>query len=53
MEAILAVEKLRDQITPHLFITELRTIAADDLWMSTAYERRFARHSLHLEARMA
>jgi xylitol oxidase len=38
-EAILAVEKLRDQITPHLFVTELRTIAADDLWMSTAYRR--------------
>ncbi|HUV70852.1 MAG TPA: FAD-binding protein [Terracidiphilus sp.] len=38
-EAILAVEKLRDAITPHLFITELRTIAADDLWMSTAYKR--------------
>ncbi len=38
-EAILAVEKLRNQITPHLFVTELRTIAADDLWMSTAYKR--------------
>jgi alditol oxidase len=38
-EAILAVEKLRDQITPHLFVTELRTIAADNLWMSTAYQR--------------
>jgi xylitol oxidase len=38
-EAILAVEKLRDRITPHLFVTELRTIAADDLWMSTAYQR--------------
>ncbi len=38
-EAILAVEKLRDLITPHLFITELRTIAADNLWMSTAYRR--------------
>jgi xylitol oxidase len=38
-EAILAVEKLRDQITPHLFVTELRTVAADDLWMSTAYKR--------------
>ena len=38
-EAVLAVEKLRDQITPHLFITELRTIAADDFWMSTAYRR--------------
>jgi alditol oxidase len=38
-DAILAVEKLRDRITPHLFITELRTIAADKLWMSMAYER--------------
>lgn len=38
-EAILAVEKLRDRITPHLLVTELRTIAADDLWMSTAYQR--------------
>jgi alditol oxidase len=38
-EAILAVEELRDQITPHLFVTELRTIAADDLWMSMAYQR--------------
>jgi xylitol oxidase len=38
-EAILAVEKLRDRITPHLFITELRTIAADNLWMSMAYHR--------------
>jgi len=38
-EAILAVEKLRDHITPHLMITELRTIAADDLWMSPCYKR--------------
>jgi xylitol oxidase len=38
-EAILAVEQLRDRITPHLFITELRTIAADDLWVSTAYKQ--------------
>ena len=37
--AILAVEQLRDRITPHLFITELRTIAADNLWMSMAYQR--------------
>lgn len=38
-EAVLAVEKLRDQITPHLFVTELRTIAPDDLWMSMAYKQ--------------
>jgi alditol oxidase len=38
-EAILAVEQLRDQVTPHLFITELRTVEGDSLWMSTAYQR--------------
>jgi xylitol oxidase len=38
-EAILAVEQLRDHVTPHLFISEVRTIAADNLWMSTAYKR--------------
>lgn len=39
-EAIRAIESLRDQITPHLFVTELRTIEADDLWMSMAYQQR-------------
>ncbi len=38
-QAIRAVETLRDKITPHLFITELRAIAADDLWLSMAYKR--------------
>jgi len=38
-QAIAAVEKLHDQIGPHLMITELRTVAADHLWMSTAHER--------------
>jgi xylitol oxidase len=38
-EAVRAVETLRDRITPHLFITELRAVAADDLWMSMAYRR--------------
>ncbi len=38
-EAVRAVETLRDQITPHIYITELRAIAADDLWMSMAYKR--------------
>jgi xylitol oxidase len=37
--AILAVEQLRDQITPHLFISEFRTIAEDDLWISPCYRR--------------
>ena len=34
VEAILAVERLRDQVSPALLITEIRTIAADKLWMS-------------------
>jgi xylitol oxidase len=38
-EAIRAAESLRDHITPHLFISEIRAIAADDLWMSMAYQR--------------
>ncbi len=37
--AILAVEQLRDRISPLLFISELRTVAADDLWLSMAYQR--------------
>lgn len=37
--AIRAIEELRDRITPHLFISELRTVAADDLWLSMAYAR--------------
>lgn len=38
-DAITAVEQLRDKIAPHLFVTEFRTIAADDLWMSMAHRR--------------
>jgi xylitol oxidase len=37
VDAILAVERLRDQVTPHLLISEIRAIAADDFWMSTCY----------------
>jgi xylitol oxidase len=39
LEAILAVERLREQITPHLLITEIRAIAADGLWMSPCYRQ--------------
>jgi xylitol oxidase len=38
VDAVLAVERLRDKITPHLMISEIRTIAADDLWMSPCYK---------------
>jgi alditol oxidase len=39
VEAMLAVEKLRDQVSPHLLISEIRTIAADKLWMSPCYQQ--------------
>jgi len=39
VEAILAVERLRDQVGPALLITEIRTIAADVLWMSPCYKQ--------------
>ena len=39
VEAILALERMRDQISPHLMISEIRAIAADDLWLSPAYQR--------------
>src|SRR5712691_1462273 len=39
LEAILAVERLRDQVTPHLMISEIRAIAADRLWMSPCYRQ--------------
>ena len=39
VEAILAVERLRDHVSPLLMISELRTVAADQLWMSPCYGR--------------
>ena len=34
IDAILAIQRMAKQIGPHLFISKIRTIAADDLWMS-------------------
>jgi xylitol oxidase len=39
VEAIQALLPLTERMVPVLQVTELRTIAADDLWLSTAYER--------------
>ena len=39
VEAILAVERLRDHVSPHLQISELRTVDGDELWMSPCYRR--------------
>lgn len=39
IDAMRTVENLRPQLKPILDLTELRTIAADSLWMSPAYKR--------------
>ena len=39
VDAILAVERLHDQVSPHLMISEIRAIAADNLWLSPCYEQ--------------
>jgi alditol oxidase len=39
VEALLAVERLRDHVSPHLMISELRTIDADNFWMSPCYNQ--------------
>lgn len=39
VSAVLAISALRHLITPHLFMSEIRTIAKDDLWMSPCYGR--------------
>ena len=37
--AIRALEGLADRIAPRLYISELRAVAPDDLWLSMAYRR--------------
>ncbi|MGH7911312.1 MAG: D-arabinono-1,4-lactone oxidase [Candidatus Dormibacteraceae bacterium] len=37
--ALAAVRALADRIEPLLLVTELRTVAADELWLSPMYER--------------
>jgi xylitol oxidase len=39
VDALRAVGSLGGVIRPHLQISEIRTVAADDLWLSTAYGR--------------
>lgn len=39
VEAILAIARLHDQVSPHLLISEIRAIAADDLWLSPCYQQ--------------
>jgi xylitol oxidase len=39
IEALRAVDEIRDRVHPVLQISEIRTIAADDQWLSPYYER--------------
>ncbi len=39
VDAIMAVEKLHAEVSPILFVTEIRSIAADELWLSPAYKQ--------------
>lgn len=39
IDAILAIARMREQIGPHLFISEIRAVAADNLWMSPCYNQ--------------
>jgi alditol oxidase len=38
-EGFMAIEKLNEKVSPHLMITEVRAIAADDLFMSPFYKK--------------
>jgi xylitol oxidase len=39
VSALRVLRSLGDRISPHLHAAEIRTTAADDLWLSPAYER--------------
>lgn len=44
--ALCEIDRLRDRIAPLLHVSEIRSIAADDLWMSPCYRRHSV--SIHL-----
>ena len=39
VDAIMAIYGLREQIGPQILISEIRTIAADELWISPCYQQ--------------
>ncbi|OCT11790.1 FAD-binding protein [Paenibacillus pectinilyticus] len=39
-EALCALDRIREHISPLLFVSEVRTIAEDDLWMSPCYGQK-------------
>lgn len=38
-EAMMAIASLQEKLTPHLFISEIRAIKADELWLSPQYQQ--------------
>ena len=38
-DAIISIQSLYKKISPLLFVTEIRCVASDNFWMSTAYKR--------------
>jgi xylitol oxidase len=38
-DALLAMEELHEKISPHLFISEIRSIKGDNFWMSPCYQK--------------
>ena len=53
VEAFEALDALRDRLAPLVFVSEIRTIAADDLWLSPAYGRDLGGVPLHLAPGLA
>ncbi len=39
VDALLAIEEMKDEIYPHIMISEIRAIAADTFWMSPCYHQ--------------
>ncbi len=39
LEALTALEGIGERFSPHLIVSELRYVAADEMWLSPAYER--------------
>lgn len=39
VDALMAVSRLKEYIAPHLLISEIRAIDADDFWMSPCYQQ--------------
>jgi xylitol oxidase len=39
IDALTAIGRIRDRVAPVLQISEIRTVASDDLWMSPSYRR--------------